>query len=495
MSQEENRRDTDQLEKIDLIRLWYKMKKGLRRLWLPLLIVTACCGAAMYVRARLIYKPDYRAYSTFTVTSSSAYGYSSDNYNNTVAANLGEAFPYILKSHVLQEIVAKDLGVSSIPGTIHTSVMKDTNLITLSVDASDGEMAYRILQSYIKNYPKISQSVIGTVKLDLMDQSGVPRMPENAKNYRHDVEIGIVYGLVISFFILLIYALVRRTVTTEDDLKEIFHAAVLGSVPEVEFKKRGRHNKLGDTRVIFSNEEVSYAFREAVRRMRTRFGRVAREDDLKTVLVTSSIIGEGKSTIASNLALSLAREGRTVLLIDGDLRNPSVGFTLGLAEQEIKDAQDAGRMGFCDLLTGAAEPQQVIVRTENDHLHILPGGKPVDNAVGLLSAEHAGQILDELRDSYDSIVIDSPPSALLPDSSILADYTDGIIYVVRQDYCRIDRILTGVGMFSDKNVSIEGCVLNGVDQSEVGYSYGYSYGGHGYGNYGSYYGYGEKDGR
>lgn len=477
--------EEDELKKIDIVHVFYDMWKGLKRFWRIMVLIIAACAAGMFLRARVTYHPVYQAYNTFTVTSSSAYGYTSDTYNSTVAANLGQVFPYILKSEILRDIVAKDLGTSGIPGSIHTQVMDDTNLITLTAEASDGKTAYRILQSYIRNYPKVSRHVLGTVKLESMDASGVPASPSNPESFRTEAEKGVLLGLVIVFFVLLIYALARKTVTDEDDLRQIFHAPILGKMPEVEFKKRGRHNTLGDIRVLVSNEEIPYAFRESVRRIRTRFNREADSNHLQMVLVTSSVIGEGKSTVASNLALSLAREGKKVLLIDGDLRNPSVEYTLGLTEE------DSQRPGFCELLTDQTSLDEVLQKTENDHLFIIPGGRPVDDVVGILSAEHTADILQKLRTQYDRIIIDAPPSALLPDAAILADYADGILYVVRQDYCRIDRIISGVNMFADKQISISGCILNGTESGSTGYGHGYGYG-YGSGRYGEY-GYGGKE--
>ncbi len=147
---------------------------GILRYWWLFLVLISLGASLLYFNARRNYAPYYTASSTFTVNASAGVNFSEGSYNQTAAAQMGKVFPYLLTSEVLNRIVAEDLGLDSVPGTVSASAMEDTNLVTIQVNASDPQMAYNILQSVLKNYPQVSEYVIGDVKLNLMDETGVP---------------------------------------------------------------------------------------------------------------------------------------------------------------------------------------------------------------------------------------------------------------------------------------------------------------------------------
>ena len=148
-----------------------------------------------------------------------------------------------------------------------------------------------------------------------------------------------------------------------------------------------------------------------------------------------------------------------------------------------------------DLLSGKCNLDDVLVRyKDRKHLTLIPGGKPVANPVPLWGSHAAEQLIKELRNRYDYTIIDAPPSAIVSDASLIARYTDGCVYVVRQDYASINSLREGMEMFSGTGCRLLGCVLNHAEAGGTGYGYGrYGYGRYGYGKYGygkSGYGYG-----
>ena len=448
------------------------MWKGLIKYWWILLCVISVSASAFYFYARRTYLPYYTASSTFTVNAQTAVLYNEDTYNRTVANQLGSIFPYVLTSDIMQKLVADDLGLSSVPGTIEAKAMGDSNIITLTAVADSGQLAYDILQSVIKNYPTVSEYVIGAVDLHPIDETGIPALPTNMPAFKAEARRGVKYGALASFVILLIYALTKKTIRKEEDLKRILNVAWLGSVPDVRMKKRSS----GKQPMLLDSKGVPNGFIESVRTMRTRIEKTMEDGIFNSFLVTSSIAGEGKSTMAANLAISFAYKGYTTLLVDGDLRHPNTAEKLGI--------DTAGRPGFYELLSGKADLNSVIINYEkNEHLYLIPGGQPVASTAGLLASPFTKEVLDELKKTVDVLILDTPPSALMSDAAAYAQYIDGVVYIIRQDYAKPERIREGIEMFADTSARIIGCALNDASEGITGYGYGYGYG---YGRLGGY---------
>lgn len=460
---------TSEEDKIDISGTIDDMFKGLRRFWALNIVIVIACTGLYYLIQRMTWKPVYKAYSTFTVSAKNTMGYNAGTYNNQVASQLGNVFPYILNSDAMKQIVSSDLGVTSVPGDIQATVLEDTNLITISVTSSSKYDAYNILQSVLTNYPRLSEYVIGDVSLDPVDESGTPQSPMNPFSKQKTLAQGAVIGILAVILFLLIYALTRHTIRNEEDLKEILNVPVLSDAPHVRLKRQSHENTM-----MIDNRAVSSEFVEAIRTLRSRFETACQEKQAKKILITSSIPGEGKTTIICNLAYALTRRGFKVLLIDGDLRNPSVALTLG---RKLK--QNDAKGGLLAYLKGDIEAYDLIRRYHK--LDVIAGNDSVDDTVELLNSSRMKTLIEQGGIAYDYVLIDTPPSAVVSDAAILLQYTDGYLYVVRQDYARTSQILEGIDLLSDSRVPAIGCILNDVEQGVTGYgSYNNSYYSYGY---------------
>ena len=192
--------------------------------------------------------------------------------------------------------------------------------------------------------------------------------------------------------------------------------------------------------------------------------------------------GDGKTTTASNLAITLANTGRRVLLIDGDLRKPSL--------HRMFDVPREG--GFADALLSRESIERLVQPTFVNNLDLLTTGHDVSNPAELLASDRLGEVFKELTSLYDMVLIDSSPLLVVTDPSIIAAVADGIILVVRISSTRRHDLEVTNDMLRTLGVPVFGMVINGVTRDEVGYGYGYGYGYGGYG-YGGY-GYGRKNG-
>lgn len=475
----------DEIE-IDLYQLIVDLWNGLiRNGWLYLALMSIV-GTIAFFGTRMLYSPYYEAYTTFTVNTVSTVSYNSRNQKNTVTNKMGKVFPYILTSDALKSIVIEDMGYSDMetfPAEITASVVKDTNLITLKVKADEAQMAYDTLRSVLRNYPSISEVAIGEVTLKQMDESGFPEKPANAPESRKAAAVAMLVTLLLCLAWLAFKSLTRRTIRTEDELTRYFNAEYLGNMPSVVFKKRSKNQS---PTVTIDTEGIPFAFVEAIRTIRHRVEREAQKYNAKVILVTSALQSEGKTTTSTNLAIALANRKHNVLLVDGDLRNPSILPALGM---------EPVQKGMVDLLAEKAGVDEILTPyKDRKHLAILPGGVPIDNPTALWSNEHTEKLIRALKEKSDYVIIDAPPSAVVSDSSLIARIADGCVFVVRQDYAGVDTLREGMEMFNGTGCKLLGCVLNHAENGGSGYGYGrYGYGRYGYGKYGygkSNYGYG-----
>lgn len=465
------------------------LKKG----WLYLAVISIV-GTICFFFARFRYSPYYEAYTTFTVNTVSTVNYNSRIQKNNATYRMGKVFPYILTSDALRSLVADDMGyedAEEFPAKILASVITDTNLVTLKVRSADPQISYDTLRSVIRNYPSISEVAIGEVTLKQMDESGLPTAPANLPMSKKAAAVGILFSLLVILGGLVIKSITRKTIRTESELTRYFNVQYMGNMPSVVFKKRSRQQ---NPTVTIDTEGIPFAFVESIRTIRHRVEREAQKYNAKVILVTSALQSEGKTTTAANLAIALANRKNNVLLVDGDLRNPSVLEALGL---------DPVDKGMVDLLSQECSANDILMPYKNRrHLALLPGGKPIDNPTALWSSTSTEELIRRLRDNSDYVIIDAPPSAIVSDASLMARYADGCVFVVRQDYAGIDTLREGMEMFSGTGCKLLGCVLNHAEAGGSGYGYGrygygkYGYGKYGYGKYGygkSGYGYGESN--
>lgn len=498
---EETEKRIDQLEKIDLIELLMSGWKRFREIWWILILLVILCMGAMLWKEKKNYSPSYAATASFIVSAGQDDGSSLSSYYNKITVDqLNATFPYILTSGLLNEVVANDMGVSSVPGSISASVLEETNLFQIQVTSQDAGQAYDVLQSVIKNYPAVARYVVGDTTLKLIDESGVPKNPTTRPDWKRAAFKGILLGLMLDAAILFLLVILRKTIRNQDDLKKITNVPYLAGIPLEKHKKRSasqgmknRNGKLtGKVRtkagkignaggLLLTSPSVSYPFREAVHALQIRTCRILQQKGIKTLMVTSTLAGEGKTMVSCNLACAMAEKGYKVLLLDLDFRNPSVGAAFG-----IQNADQA----ITDVLKGNIPAKKVLRQVGDTSLWILPGSNVAEsseNVANLYQNGNLKKLIQQYQEDMDVILLDTPPGALLNDAFLAADNAQGILFVIRQDYVRRDKILEGMEILSESNADLIGCVINGEDTGIGSYGYGkYGYGKYGYGRYGGY---------
>ncbi|MGH6887458.1 MAG: polysaccharide biosynthesis tyrosine autokinase, partial [Geminicoccales bacterium] len=223
-------------------------------------------------------------------------------------------------------------------------------------------------------------------------------------------------------------------------------------------------------------EKPNSAYAEALQRIRTSLFLGDGEHPPKTVLITSSVPLEGKSTIAASLARQSARSGLKVILIDADLRRPRLHELIGLANQN----------GLSEVLTGRANPEVAIRRDEKSGLDFLPAGVGVISPPDLFRSSMMRILIEETAAYYDLVIIDSPPVAAVSDSFTLSGLVDKSIYVIRWEQTPRNLALAGIRQMLEAGADIAGVVLSRVDVKKHA-RYGYADSGYYQSRYRKYY--------
>lgn len=445
-------------ELIDIASMLLDYLRVFRRMWKRVVILGLAGAILCYARGSMSYQPRYTASATFTINirqeQQDGAATNTSFFDNATAEQMAKTFPYILTSGVLQRKVAKDLGVSAMPGSLSANVMDETNLLTISVHDIDAERAYKTLQSVIKNYPEISEVIVGKINMEMLDETGIPAFPNNPKNLKAVTVKGGMLGTFLGLLWVFVVMISWKTIRREEDCPKLVNQKCLGSIPRVRFKERSRKVEY---HLNITEENTNPEFTETFRIIRNKVQRSAREHNLKSILVTSTLPGEGKSTIAVNLALSLAQEGKKVALVDCDLRHPSDSAILNLEEGDglAEYLQDKVSFGKCIVSS------HHMGLDENMQLFFFRGGTAIPDGSDLLASKKIKKVIRILESKMDYVILDSAPVGLLTDAGVLAQFANGAIYVVKKDYARANHILEGMEHLAQTDIHMIGCVLNG----------------------------------
>lgn len=269
-------------------------------------------------------------------------------------------------------------------------------------------------------------------------------------------------GLLLAGGLAFTVDLCDRTLKTEEDVARNLGLPGLGLVPRMHGKRSG------DGRVDAETLDERSAMSEAFRTIRTGLAFSSRNQNLRSLAVTSAAPSEGKSLVAINLAVAFARSGKRVLLVDADLRRPRLhkAFSLQAAE------------GFSSLLIGTRQLAEVVHETPVPNLHLLPCGAIPPNPVELLGGSGMKPAMDAMFAAYDFVLFDSPPVGIVSDACVIGTMVDHVLFVVRS--CRTNRAHArrAVGQLHATGASVAGTIVNNSDvraHRYSDYSVDYSY--------------------
>ena len=458
---------------LGLIAMWHKYRKAIRSYWW-VIVIFCILFMLLFVIFNLNKKPKYWASSTMTVkvvnnsVTESLNTQYSIYYDKDLAEQLEKTFTYILTSDHLTDRVEQKLGETPKTGLIKAECLKGSNMFIVRAVGNTPEQALSMLTAVLEVFPDAARYVVGDLSMDIVETPQVSENADNALSWKRILILSVALGFIVGSVALIIFVRIYKTVRKPEELEELLNMPCLGVIPRSE------------SRQVSFLESFRGIARKVESTMEGKHGRV--------LLVTGTLPGEGKSTVAQTLAETLAGWNKRVCLIDCDLRKPSLYEHYKLKNQKLL---------FADHLKGDASPGSVFCDVGVKNLSLVGHNQSVERPTELLASPDMQALIAQISQKFDYAIMDAPPCDTLADVTVLQQYADAILYVVRQDYAPVSRILSAVEDLCEQSEKLIGYVLNYTAETASGYGkYGYgsySYGKYGNGYYGKY-GYYEKYG-
>jgi polysaccharide biosynthesis transport protein len=322
------------------------------------------------------------------------------------------------------------------------------------------------------------QAAVSDSTASVLDEAVSPS-PQGGSSTTLIYAVGMFSGLLVGVIVAFMRDWLDTTVRTEQDLASIVGVAVVGTIPNLQQQARSVGYRLpvpkgGDGAAPATGREYQTPAAEAYRTLRTNLNYLTPPRPPHVIVITSALPGDGKTTTAVNLAVTLAHQGQRVILIDAETRRGTVHDLFGIPPSP----------GFFDLMYGQASPGECIRRVEMEGggtLDVLPlGSAPSVNPADLLVAGRLQPLFERLRPQYDYVIIDTPPLNLFTDGALIGAHADALLLVARADKTDRDELRYAVQQLRNVQVTLAGTVLNDVEfrrssRYRMGYGYYYDY--------------------
>lgn len=454
--------------------------------WIAVVAITVA-GGLIGIGWALMQPKVYEASASGLLTT----GVNSDISTATIGENYAKSrvksYIDIAKSTTVAKTAAEDLGLDVAPNQLLQQISVtnpiDTATMKVTAEADTAENARNLAEAWIKAIGQqvseienadssgASSELSSIVSFKSLDSALLPQKPVFPNN-KFALAIGLLVGAIVALGYALLRNIFDRRVHSVEEVERETSASVLGTIP---FHKgftndqRMLESTGGNDRSEKGREE--YAIAESLRELRTNLQFMNIDSPPRKIVITSALPFEGKSTLISNLASTIAASGQKVVVIDGDLRRPMIAKTFGLLEG----------VGLTDVLIGRARLTDVLQPWgSTGELFVLGAGKIPPNPSELLASKSLHDIIDDLAE-HAIILIDAPPLLPVTDAAILAARTDGALVVTRANRTTYEELKAALDNVTRVNGHILGIIINGITGKGSG-SDGYGY------RYRSYYG-------
>ena len=338
------------------------------------------------------------------------------------------------------------------------------------------------LNEVMDNYSSVSLYTVGSAVMDVLEEPKVPYTPDNPLDAGGQAKKGGLVAGALVLILLGLFSYMKNTIKQENEIEKKLDARSLGAI-SYEWKYKTirdifRHKKKA---ILVDDPVASFRFVESYKKLAAKVEYRMAKNEQKVLVVTSVSENEGKSTVAANLAITLAEQSKRVLLVDGDIRRPSQFLIFGM---EPKEENELG-----EYLRGNGSLADVMVPCTRKHMLFMGGKNCYSSSTEMLNSDSFYKLMTACRKFVDYVIIDTPPAGIIGDAQIFAHCADAVMIVAKQNYMLAEDINEVMDAFRDKEGKVLGVVLNGVRSfsglvdSPVGHYYGkYSK----YGRYGNY---------
>ncbi|XAS71262.1 polysaccharide biosynthesis tyrosine autokinase [Micrococcaceae bacterium Sec5.1] len=436
----------------------------MRRHWLIIVALTFL-GVLTGGAVSLLIRPTYTAETQLFVAIQGSGTVQELQQGNTFSQARVQSYvktvgtPIVLQPTI--DLLGLDISPEELAQRVKASTDPNTVLITISVSDSSPVQAAAIAQGVadslvraVDSLEKPNSGGESPVGLSVITPASAPTSP-SAPNTKLNLIFGFFVGLSSGLGAAALRSALDKKIRSEADLQRVTNAPLLGRIA---FDQAVAKDPL------LTNTSTHGARAESYRQLRTNLQFASVASHSKSIVVTSSLPGEGKSTTATNLAIALARSGKAVCLVDADLRRPTVNEYLGLDRTA----------GLTTVLVGASDVNELLQPWGDDNLYVLASGQIPPNPSELLGSDAMQNLLASLELAFDTVIIDAPPLLPVTDAGILAQFVGGVLVVVGTQKVKQHDLQKSLGALDLVGGKLLGLVLNLVPTKGLD-SYSYEY--------------------
>lgn len=445
------------------------------RLRLIMAAVVACAAASLAVS--YIQKPVYAAHTKLFVSAQQPAGSDGAGSNPYQLGLLSQqrvtSYAGLVSGPKVAEGVIGDLQLDMRPSDLRAKIGASAplNTVIINVTVRDGSpqraqaIANSVAVQFAALVAELEKPATGgppLVKISVVEPAAVPDAPVTPRK-KLNLALGLLAGSVLGVSAAILRETLDTTVKSQDDLAAVIDTPVLGRIG---------YDSNAPRRPLIIQDDPHSQRAEAFRQLRTNLQFVDIDKAPKSIVVTSSVPSEGKSTSCANLAISLAQAGLKVILVEADLRRPQISDYMGIESA----------VGLTSVLIGRADLADAIQPWGGDgRLFVLPCGPIPPNPAELLGSQGMADLLKRLEAASDIVLIDTPPLLPVTDAAVLATLTDGAILIVRSGKTRREQVKAAGNALAAVGARVLGVVLTMVtarssDPNSYAYSYEYRYG-------------------
>lgn len=418
-----------------------------KRFWLIILIASVIGGALGGIITRIFYQPEYEMTQAFTIEL---------KYNPTAnqAAigndQLSKTIPSLLSSDVFSEHMAQKIKEAGASGKFKVTSLETSNIFYITCIARSNNDAQIIINEIQEHYNEIANKVIGESEMKFLAPPSYSKLPINTPHYTLGVIIGILLGVIIILAMLILRTIITVTVTSAQEMEKDVNAKCLATINHVYNKKRSSQDKKQQSLSLVTSDDTDFDFKKSISTLSSNVEHYAQEKGYKTILVSSTVSGEGKSTISVNLACDLADKGNKVLIVDCDLRTPNIASYLNI------DRIDTPLTNSIKHNVDNVSVEKTAIKNLYFSGNIEGDDKAFENA----TSQSFKKIIKNLKSQFDYVILDSPPVGFLGDGIAIGDTCDCFIYVVSYNSISKPYIIRSMSAFSESRAEMLGFVLN-----------------------------------
>lgn len=439
--------------------------KVMRSRWITV-SATAFVTVLASVAVMLLTTPRYEATTRLYVSATGGASVAEAYQGNRLSQERVLSYAELLKGQTLAQRTVEKLDLDITAEALRQNVKADAkpDTVLLSVQVLDEspvrarDIANTLADEFVVLVRELETPEDGSrpdARVVVEQRAAIPREPV-VPNKPQYIAIGLALGVLLGVGLAIIRDLLDNTVKDRQTVEAIAGVSVVGTIPLDKARRK-------EPPISFGNDNSPIA--EAFRKLRTNLKFLAVDNPPRVVVVTSSVPSEGKSTTAINIALALAEANHEVVLVDGDMRRPSLARYLDLV----------GQVGFSTVLSGEVELSEALQKSKYPRLTVLTAGISPPNPSELLGSRTAKNMLANLRADFDYVIVDSSPLLAVTDAAVLSGNCDGVLIMARHGQTKRDQLAYAIENLVDVDAPVLGAVLTMVPERGNTGAYGYGY--------------------